>query len=226
MHRQWLLVGTVVLLAIAAGCTGSGGGDGGGSGTADWCTTGAFQTVAGQQADGTMTVESQGTVERDGREVCRVSYAFEDTDSPYATVDVFFDEAQEHVEFVYYDADGIEVRRLNFGSSTGGDDGSTDGTIDGTDGDSAAGDAADWCPVGQTTSTSDAEAGTGMTFVVEEQFERDGTTLCRASYELSGQDLEYSRIEFVFDEDESYQQLIYYDEDGTVIQDVTIADGS
>lgn len=213
------------MLAIAAGCAGVGDG-GGGSGTADWCSTGTYESVASQQAGGSVTVESQGTIERDGREVCHVSYAIDDDSSPYARMDFFFDERQEYVELVYYDAEGNEIGRMDYSGST--DDGSADAdSTDDSGGDAVdPGGAAAWCPVGQTASVSGSQAGSGMTFVVEERFERDGMELCRSSYEFTGESTEYSRVEFVFNEEESYQQLVYYDESGAVVQEVTVADGS
>jgi len=221
MHRSWLLVGAVVLLAVAAGCVGVGDGGGGGSGTADWCSSGAYEAVATQQAGGSVTVESQGTVERDGRQLCHVSYEIEDESSQYARLDAFFDERQEYVEFVYYDAEGNEIGRMDYTGSTDGGSADDGGANDGTAG---PGGAASWCPVGQTASVSDSQAGSGMTFVVEERFERDGMELCRSSYEFTGEDTEYSRIDFVFNEEETFQQLVYYDEDGNVLEEVTVAD--
>lgn len=112
MQRRLLLVGTVVLLALAAGCTGGDGG-GGGSGDADWCGTGSIQGVASQQAGGEFSVDVRGTTERDGREVCHVAHEFEGGSAEYARMDAFFDEGQEYFELIYYDVEGNVIYEID-----------------------------------------------------------------------------------------------------------------
>lgn len=228
MHRKWLLVGTVVLLAFAAGCTGGGGGDGGdsGSGDSDWCGTASIEGIAGQQFGGVETAEVRGTTERDGRAVCQISYETERDSNPYARTDVFFDEDRQYVQFVYYDADGNELGQFEYSAPTSGGatTGDTGSVADGSD--SQTGGSASWCQVGQTTSVSDSAAASGMTFSVEGLVERDGMTLCRASFEMTGENAAYSRVDMLFSEDESHQEMVYYDAEGNVIQEVTVSDGS
>jgi hypothetical protein len=232
MDRTGPPVGGVVLLALLAGCSAGGGGGGGGSGTANWCGSGTIDAIASQQAGGSMTVESQGTTERDGREVCQISYEVDgEANGEYARMDVFFSEGQEYVEFVYYDADGNVVGEMNY-SGTGGSDagdtgGDTGGDADENAGDGApSGESAEWCRAGQTTSTSNPQQGTRTTFTVEGLVEHDGRTVCKSTFEFQDEDAQFSRIEMYYDEDQSYQTLVYYDQNGDVVYEIDASDGS
>lgn len=235
MDRKWILVGAVVLLALAAGCTGGGGGGDGGSGTADWCGSGTMEAIASQQAGGSITVESHGMTERDGRDVCQITYEADgEASGEFARMDVFFTEGQEDVELVYYDTEGNVVGQIDYsgtgGSGTGGADGGT-GSTDGGTGDGAgdggtAGESTEWCQAGQTTWTSDAQQGSRTTFTVQGVVEYDGRTVCQATFEFQDADAQFSRIEMYYDEDQSYQTLVYYDEEGNVVYEIDASDGS
>lgn len=223
MDRKLILVGAVVLLAFAAGCTG-GGGDGGGSGTADWCAGGTIEAIASQQAGSSTSVESHGMTERDGRDVCRVTFEVDGESTQFASMDVFFTEGEEYVELVYYDADGNVVGEFNYSGST---DAGSGGTGDGTgDGSGTPGESASWCQAGQTTSASNPQEGSQTTFTVEGLVEHDGRTVCKATLEVSGQDAAYSRVEMFYDEDESYHHMVYYDQNGDVVYEFDVSDGA
>jgi hypothetical protein len=226
MDTRWTIVGAVVLLAVFAGCTGGGGG-GGGSGSVDWCQSGTIQTIANQQSGGSVSIQSQGMTERDGRDVCRITYETDgETNGEFARMDVFFTENQEYLELVYYDADGNVVGQVDYsgtGSGDGGDDGRTDGGA--ADGPST-GESTEWCQAGQSTTTSNPQQGTQTTFTVQGIVEYDGRTVCHATFEFDDPDVQFSRIEMYYDEDQSYQTLVYYDQDGNVVYEIDASDGS
>lgn len=233
MDRTWILVGAVALLAVLAGCSGGGGGGGGGSGDADWCGSGTVEAIASQQSGAAMSVESQGMTERDGREVCQITYEAEgDASGEFERMDVFFTEDQDHVEFVYYDAEGNVVGQMDYSGTGGSDTGGTDGGVDdggaGDDGgnDGSTGESAEWCQAGQSTATSNTQQGTQTTFTVQGLIEYDGRTVCQATFEFDDPDVEFSRIEMYYDEDRSYQRLVYYDEAGNVVYEIDTSDDS
>lgn len=114
VRRKLIVVGAVLLLTVAAGCLGGGGGGGdSGSGTPDWCGQESVGQFTGVQ-DSEVTVSVEGMTERDGQQVCEVSYEFTDAESQqFAGMDVFYTEDRSYMVAVYHDGDGNVIQEID-----------------------------------------------------------------------------------------------------------------
>jgi len=230
-RRHVLILGGLVLLVLAAGCMGIGGDDGddGGEGaSAGWCEPSQMSMTQAQGLEsegGSVNVE--GIVERDGRQVCHIAYDFADQPG-YASADFYFSEDDSYLQAIYYDADGNVVQSMDLsqsggdtgGSAAGGDDGTTGG--DGGAADGGGTDSASWCDpssmtMGQGVDTERASV------TVHGLVERDNRQVCQVTYEYPEGQSQYGAIEFFFTENDEYVHLVYYDHDGNVIQEIDVS---
>lgn len=126
------LVGVVVVVVLA-GCTGglgggatedggdasSGGSGGGGAGaSADWCPEGASQQFANPETGERVSMDYQGIVERDGREVCHARW--ETNEGEVRAMDMYFTEDREYNVIILYDGDGNVVEEFDMSAEGDG----------------------------------------------------------------------------------------------------------
>lgn len=99
------------------GMTDDGGGatDGtGGTGSASWCETSAVSMTQVQGLDSeSASVTVHGLTQRDGRQVCQVTYDYPEGQSQYGAVEFFFTENNQYFHLVYYDHDGNVIREVD-----------------------------------------------------------------------------------------------------------------
>ena len=122
----------VVVIVVLAGCTGGlgggasgdggdassgeNGGNGGGA-SADWCPAGASQQMANPQTGERVSMDYQGIVERDGREVCYARW--ETNEGDIRAMDWYFSEDGEYSVMILYDENGDVVRELEMSAQSG-----------------------------------------------------------------------------------------------------------
>lgn len=215
-----------VLLALAlvlAGCSGGGNPledgttpqDGDGAST-DWCRTGSSYSFANPQNGEQTSMEIQGIVEKDGRDVCKATWTT--TEGDVQRMELFFTEDSSYSSVVMYDGDGNVVSRYSGSDPTSGD-GATDVVSDGTDGASAS-----FCDAGQSQQFVDPQTGEQVALEVEGVVTHDGREVCKAVYSTNQGDIQ--RIEMYYTEDDSYQKVVLYDGDGNVVGEYGGATGS
>jgi len=146
MH-SYLKIGIVVLLVLVSGCSESGGGgsdptdsdaanpaegpagDGGdgmfGDGGSSGCQAGQSTMFASPETGERVTLEIEGIVTHEGRELCKAVWESSDPDAGFARMEMFFEAGGQYQKIVYYDAQGNEVNEIEMnGSDTGGMPGS------------------------------------------------------------------------------------------------------
>jgi|GEM_PF-2170604 len=134
MRRKWVIIAAVGVLVVLAGCSGILGDDGGNGSSPDWCATGQISAEQFQgTSGGEVTVNVEGLVERDGQELCKITYDYSDSQlSQYSQLELYFNEDFSTYEGVYYGPEGNEAATFDFsGMGSGGVDTTTGGSDDG-----------------------------------------------------------------------------------------------
>lgn len=225
--RLTLLFVVVAALALA-GCAGADGGNGGnGAGTtvadggadgsggsSSWCPAGQSMQMANPQTGEQASWEVKGTVQEDGREVCRITW--ETNQGDVRRVEMFFTEDESYRKMVTYDADGNVVNevQLTGGNGAGGGDGASDG---------GAATAASWCGEMGSIQFVDPQTGEQASFEAQGVVQYEGRQVCKAVWQTNQGEIR--RVEMYFNEDRSYQKLLYYDADGNVVNEIEVGSG-
>jgi hypothetical protein len=234
MSSDRLTLLLVVVAAVAlAGCAGADGGNGGtGAGTtvadggaddaggsSDWCEAGQSMQMTNPQTGERASWEVRGIVQEGGRQVCRVTW--ESNQGDVQQVELFFTENESYRKMVTYDANGNVVNEVQL---TGGDgaDGSAGSAGSGSSGDGGS-TAASWCGEMGSMQFVDPQTGERASFETQGIVDREGRQVCKAVWETNQGEIR--RVEMYFNEDESYQKLIYYDADGTVVNEIEAGSG-
>lgn len=221
----------VVLVVLVAGCTSGGipaldgdtptpepaAGDGGSSDGTD-CQAGESYTWADPQSGEQVSLEIQGIVEHEGRQVCKAVWETNDADGEYSRVVMYYSEDDSYQKIIYYDDQGNVVQE--FEASDPGQAGTPGGDGDGT---AAGGD--DWCVEGQSMSYADPQTGESTSMEVQGVVQHEGHEVCKYVYETNDTDTEYSRMVMFLSEDDSYQKIVYYDADGNVVDEFVMSQG-
>lgn len=99
---------------------GDGGSASGGDGadaSAAWCTDQGSMAFANPQTGEQVSMEVQGIVERDGREVCKA--VWETNQGDVRRIEMFFTEDRSYQVMVMYDAEGNVVNEVQMSGSSG-----------------------------------------------------------------------------------------------------------
>jgi len=211
-----------------SGGDGGTGGDGvfggsGGPGSMDSCPAGQSMSYMNPQgASGQVSMEIEGIVSYEGREVCKAVWQIDDSDSPFSRMEMYFALDGSYQKLLYYDAEGTVVTEINMTGGMTGGAGSFGGTGGSTDGMGAMTDvpASMWCPEGQQMQRVDPSSGQRTTMSIEGIVEHDGRQTCKAVWEVSGPDAE--RKEMYYTEDNSYLHVIGYDAEGNVVSEMKL----
>lgn len=229
VQRVLLLCAVALLLALAgcAGGTGSGDGapadgGGGGDGGAGWCPVGQSTAMANPETGEQVSLEFEGVVTYEGREVCKAVWEAEGGARGAASMEMYFSENDDYQMLLVYDDEGNVVSELQLSGpdsdGTASDGGPTAAGTTGSDGGQAA-----WCPTGQSFETSDPETGERVSLVYDGVVEQDGRELCKATWEADGAE-DFARAEMYFDESRSYQRIVYFDASGSVVDEVVVGE--
>ena len=213
----------LVLVVVLAGCAGGPGGDAGAAdgttgeasdgsdgASTDWCPRGQTSRFANPETGEQVSMEIQGVVERDGRQVCRA--VWETNQGEVRRIEMLFTEDGSYRKMISYDEDDDVVNEVEMTGPAG--DGSADG----------ASSSAEWCSEASSMSFVNPETGEHVSMQVEGIVEHDGRQVCRAVWETNQGDVR--KVEMLFTEDRSYQVMITYDEDGEVVDEVVMSGGS
>lgn len=128
-NRPLRIVG-VLIIVVLAGCAGGFGGgeaDGGAdsngdtngdASSAEWCPAGTSQRFANPQSGEQVSMEINGIIERDGRDVCHAVWETNDGEGEVQKIEMFYTENREYQLIIMYDANGnvveeFEVDRSN-----------------------------------------------------------------------------------------------------------------
>lgn len=220
----FVLLVAAIALAGCAGADGGSGGNGAGTtvadggadgsgGTSDWCSAGQSMQMANPQTGEQASWEVHGIVQEDGREACRVTW--ESNQGDVRRVELFFTEDESYRKMVTYDADGNVVNEVQLTGSANGGGGSGDGS-----GGTAV---ASWCGEMGSMQFVDPQTGERASFDVQGIVQHEGQQVCKAVWETNQGDIR--RVELYFNEDESYQKLVYYDADGNVVNEMETGSG-
>lgn len=223
------LLSAVVLVVVIAGCTGGSlpgmGGDtptpepaagGGGATGSDDCRTGGSYRWVDPGTGEQVSLDVQGTVTHEGRQVCKAVYETTGSDADYSRVVMYYATDDSYQKVVYYDAQGNVVNEIEAENPAAA------GTADGG-GTAQGGTADDWCVEGQTASFADPRSGQQASMEVKGLVDHEGREVCKAVYETDDPDTGYSRVVMFYTEDDSYRKIVYYDEQGNVINEFTMA---
>ena len=133
VQQKVLTLGAVIVLVTIAGCSGGILG-GGGSGTPDWCNQNAFAELsAGAEMDENVSVNVQGMTQREGNQVCQVSYhATETANTMYQQVDLYYNQNGSYAVMVFIDSHGEEITELDVSGMMEGSTTDTGGMTDTT----------------------------------------------------------------------------------------------
>ena len=217
--RLSLLV--VLVLVALAGCAGGDGGpattptpdgtaaDGDGAST-DWCPVGQTMQLTNPQTGEMASWEVKGVVESDGRQACRVTW--QTNQGEIRRVDLFFTEDESYRKMITYDAEGVVLSEVRL--DDGGSGPATDGSVDHGE---------TWCGEATSMQFMDPQTGEQASFDVQGLVEHEGRTVCKAVWQTNQGDIR--RVEMYFNEDRSYQQLIYYDAEGNVVTTIQVGEG-
>lgn len=232
MSRQLFGTGCIVLLVALAGCLGGFGGptpgsgsssSGDGGGTASgWCPEGSTRGFANPETGDRATLEIEGIVEHEGKEVCKA--VWEGNSGEVRKMEMYYTEDDSYQHVVMYDGSGTVVNEFRAGEGAG-EAGSGDGT--GGDGDSTPmGDvtAVDWCNEGDSYAFANPETGERTSLEVQGLVEHRGRTVCKAVWESDSGDIQ--RIEMYYTDDDSYRHVIRYDGSGDVVDETEFGTGT
>jgi len=213
----------LVLLVVLAGCAGGSGGDAGSAdgasgvtsdgndgASADWCVQGQTSRFANPETGEQVSMEIQGVVERNGRQVCRA--VWETNQGDVRRIEMLFTEDGSYRKMITYDENGEVFNEMEMTGPAG--DGSSAGDES----------SADWCSDASSMSFVNPETGEQVSMQVEGIVEHDGRQVCKAVWETNQG--EVREIEMLFTEDRSYQVMITYDENGQVVDEVVVSGGS
>jgi len=75
----------------------------------DWCPEGQSTQYANPDTGQQVSLEFEGIVERDGREVCHYVWETDDPDGEIARMEMYVNEDETYRETIYYDAEGEVV---------------------------------------------------------------------------------------------------------------------
>lgn len=243
--RKYLLIGVVALLVVVSGCTGDGGGsdptatdaatpgngaggDGGfgdgfgGSGSMNSCPEGQSMSFADPEEGRQVSLEVEGIVTYDDREVCKAVWSTSGDDTEFARMEMYWATDGQYQKVVYLDDQGNVVTELNM---TGGMAGMTPGDVsgfgDGTDDMGGMTDvpASMWCPEGQQTQRLDPSTGETTTMTIEGVVEHEGRETCKAVWEVSGDQAERKEMYYT---QGGYLHVISYDAQGTVVDEFEV----
>jgi hypothetical protein len=83
----------------------------------------------------------------------------------------------------------------------------------------------DWCPEGQTTRFASPQTGEQVSMEVEGIVTHDGREVCKAVWQTNQPENEVAKMEMYYSEDDSYQKIVTYDENGNVVDEVVMTGG-
>jgi len=168
----------------------------------DWCPEGQSTQYANPDTGQQVSLEFEGIVEREGREVCKAVWATDDPDGEVARMEMYFSEDDSYQEIITYDAEGNVVNEMRASGSGGS---AVSGGGDG-----------EWC-ADRSVQVNNPQTGEQASMEVEGIVERDGREVCHYVWETDDPDGEVARMEMYVNEDETYRETIYYDAEGEVV---------
>ena len=202
------------------GSDGGSGGDGasGGSGSStDWCQTGTSYSYASPQTGEQVSLEVQGVVSYDGRQVCKATWT--SNDGQVQKMEMYYSEDDSYTKIVMYDGNGNVIGE--YGGTTGG----TGGSVDGTDGGAVGGGSSgSFCQAGSSYSFANPQTGEQVALEVQGMVSHDGRQVCKATWTTNEGQIQ--RMEMYYTEDGSYQKVIMYDGNGNVVGEYGGSTGS
>lgn len=127
--NQTLRVLALVVIVGFAGCLGGLGGspdgetpgdnggdaNGGTSGdaaSADWCPKGTTQHVANPQSGEQVSMQINGIIEHDGRQVCHAVWETNDAEGDIQKMEMFYTEDESYRKIIMYDENGDVVQEF------------------------------------------------------------------------------------------------------------------
>lgn len=104
----------------------------------------------------------------------------------------------------------------------GGTGGSGASDADGQSG-SQQGEDSNWCPAGQSTQVANPQTGEQVSLVFQGVVTYENREVCKATWKTDNPENDVARMEMYFSEDDSYQKIITYDDDGNAINEMQMS---
>lgn len=79
------------------------------------------------------------------------------------------------------------------------------------------------CRAGESYQWADPQTGERISLNVRGTVSHEGRQVCKAVYETTDPDAGYSRVVMYYAEDDSYRKVVYYDQDGNVVNEFTMS---
>jgi hypothetical protein len=247
--QKTLVTVLVVLLVLVSGCSDGGGGgadptdtdagdsdglplgdgdgtsgDGGdgGDGAAGECGSGQSMSFADPQSGQQVSLDVEGQVTHDGRQVCKAVWETSGDDTTFSRMEMFYDPDGEYQVVRYYDNEGNLLFETNVtGGAGAGQDGPMGDGMAGTDMPVGSG---DWCAEGQTTAFSNPQTGEVTRLEIRGVQEHNDRQTCFAVWETDGGDGEIQRMEMYYTQEGGYTHVIYYDGEGNVVNEIEVSE--
>lgn len=234
MSTHRVLTVLVVTLVMVSGCAGSGpatdgqaetqtqtptdaGAEGGNQQQAasgsDWCPAGQETMFANPESGEQVSLVVEGMVTHEGREVCKAVWEGSSDTSNVVKIEMYFSEDDSYQNVIMYDANGNVVSEIESSDGTGQADTQTAADSGGD------GSAEQWCPEGQSVQVANPQTGERASLVYEGIVTHEGREVCKAVWEGSSGDGNIAKIVMFFNEDETFQKTIFYDENGNVVME-------
>lgn len=89
----------------------------------------------------------------------------------------------------------------------------------------STGDSSDWCAAGSSWKTTNPQTGEEVTMKITGIETVDGVPMCKAIYETTLEDEEFSKIEYLWSENGETYFWTAYDRSGKVVSEMSMKDG-